>query len=207
MKNSPLNETLSSLIDLIFAGILWSICSLPLISAGPASAALYYSIVKCVRRDRGRLLPVFFGALKSNFKDSLYLWLLFLLYVSVGAADAWAFSRMGVEEGSVLYFISRIYFVPGLLMLPWVFPYVSRFKNGLKDSVYFVAYLTVSKFWRTALLSLLLWGGALVCYLVPMLLPFIAGPVCLLSSLVIEPVFKEITSSQDSGEGDKWYNE
>ena len=60
---------------------------------------------------------------------------------------------------------------------------------------------------KRKLLSLLLWGGALVCYLVPMLLPFIAGPVCLLSSLVIEPVFKEITLSQDSGEGDKWYNE
>lgn len=207
MKNSPLNETLSSLIDLIFAGILWCVCSLPVLTAGPASTALYYSIVKCVRRDRGRLLPVFFGALKSNFKDSLYLWLLFLLYVLVGAGDAWAFKRMGVAEGSVLYFISRIYFIPGLLVLPWIFPYVSRFKNGLRASLHFLLYLSFSRFRRTVLLSLLLWGGVLICYLIPVLLPFIAGPLCLVSSLIIEPVFREITSSGESGEGDKWYNE
>ena len=55
MKESKLRSALTAVIDLVWAGILWLLCSLPVITLGAASTALYYSVVKCIRHERGGL--------------------------------------------------------------------------------------------------------------------------------------------------------
>ena len=49
--------------------------------------------------------------------------------------------------------------------------------------------------------------AGVIVYLTPLLLPLLPGAVCMLMSLVIEPVFREYTAEQDSESGDAWYNE
>ena len=65
MKESKLRQAIGFIIDLVFVGILWLLCSLPVLTLGPASTALYYAIVKNVRHDRGQLSRVFFADRKS----------------------------------------------------------------------------------------------------------------------------------------------
>ena len=102
MKTSWLGNLLSSLIDLIWAGILCLLCSLPVITAGASATALYYTIVKCVRHDRGNVSSCFFHSLRSNFRQATLIWLICLLYIAVGLGDAYAFSLMGIHEGDYL---------------------------------------------------------------------------------------------------------
>ena len=49
-KFSRLSEVLSGLIDLIFAGLLWLLCSLPVVTLGASTTALYYTVMKCIRQ-------------------------------------------------------------------------------------------------------------------------------------------------------------
>ena len=98
MKNSRfsrVSEVLSGLIDLIVAGILWLFCSLPILTVGASTTALYYAVAKTVRHNRGRLAPTFFHGFRSNFRPATLIWLLFLLWSAVGAGDIYAFDRMG----------------------------------------------------------------------------------------------------------------
>ena len=37
------------ILDLVVLSLLWLVCSLPMVTVGPATAALYYSCVKCLR--------------------------------------------------------------------------------------------------------------------------------------------------------------
>ena len=85
--------TINKIVDMMWLSILWSVCCLPLlflifsiivnyemlllsivllpigfITVGPASAALYYAIVKSVRRERSYATKCFFHAFKVNFK-------------------------------------------------------------------------------------------------------------------------------------------
>ena len=149
-EESVVTSTISLFIDLIFAGILWLLTSLPIITIGPASSALYYTVTKAVRHGRGRIAPTYFSAFRSNFKQGLVIWLIYLAYVAVGAADLYALKQMGVEAGTTLDYISKFFFLPALLTLTWVFPFISRFENTLARTLKIVILISIKNLYYTS---------------------------------------------------------
>ena len=57
----------------------------------------------------------------------------------------------------------------------------------------------------TLLLAAELIALILICWMLPIFIPLLPGPFCMLMSLHIEPVFRKITAA-DSND-DNWYNE
>lgn len=207
-RNSGIWNVLTDIIDLIFAGLLWLLCSLPIITIGPASVALYYTVVKSIKHERGRLVASFFGTFKREFKQSFLIWLIFLAYIVIGIFNMNAVKQLGLETGSTLYYMSRIFFVPALLLFPWVFSFISRFNNTVAGTLKFAAYLTLKNIGRSLLLAAELCLFGLLVYLIPQLLPILPGMFCLRLSVTIEPVFKQITlEAQDDENIDQWYND
>ena len=39
------------LVDLFLLSVFWLVCSIPLFTLGPATAALYHTVVRCIRGD------------------------------------------------------------------------------------------------------------------------------------------------------------
>lgn len=201
---------ISGFFELIAAGLMCIVTSLPVVTAGTSFTALYYTVVKVVRHERGRLLASYFAAFKSNFRESTRIFLLLLGYAALGAADMYALSLMGLgrDSGSPVYYLSILFFVPALLTALWVFPYVSRFGNTLKGTLKYVWYLLIRNFGRTLLLVVIAGGTLLVSWLMPLIALLLPGVSCFLASLVIEPVFRAITAQSGDGDGgDQWYNE
>lgn len=206
MEKSRIWDTISRIIDMVVAGFLWLICSLPVITIGAASTAMYYSIVKCVRHERGRLTACFFSAFKKEFKQSTLTWLIYIAYILVMAVDAALVGKFGLGEG--FFGVLRwMFFLPAILTLPWMFAYISRFSNNIKGSFKFVGWLTMHHLGRSILMAAELIGTAVIVWLIPVLLPLLPGAVCLLMSLHIEPVFREYTKDQNDENIDAWYNE
>lgn len=211
MKNSRFSrvyEAISALIDLIYVGILWLLCSLPLVTLGASTTALYYAVVKCIRHNRGGLTTTFFRGFRTNFRQATLVWLLLLLYLLVMAADAYTLGKMGLGSGGFLYVLSRLLFLPPLFLFPWVFPYLSRFENSLSGSLKFCLLLLLRFPLRSLLLAAELLAFLLVSWLQPMLFPLLPGAVCLIMSLSIEPVFRIFQpDAPEDGSIDTWYNE
>lgn len=205
MEKSRIGSAVSRLIDLIVAGLYWLICSLPVITLGAASTALYYAVVKCVRHERGRLTGVFFSAFRREFRQSTLTWLIYIGYTAVIAADAYAIGAAGL--GGVLGILRWVFFLPALLSLPWMFAYISRFSNNIKGSFKFVGWLTLKHLGKSVLLAAVLVAVGVIVYFTPLLLPLLPGAVCMLMSLIIEPVFREYTAEQGGENTDAWYNE
>lgn len=184
---------LSGCVDIIWAGILWLVCSLPVITAGPASAALYYCIVKSVRHERENLTKSFFSAFVSDFKISLIFWLVYLAVIV----------PMLFVPGLIPFYI-----LPVGLTLPWVFSYISRFDSGIKGTGAAVLRLAVQNVFRSLALAAILFGTLAAAWLLPILTPLLPGFVCLLMSYIIEPVLRTISEQIDNDENkDRWYNE
>lgn len=206
MEKSRIGSVVSRLIDLILAGFYWLICSLPVITLGAASTALYYTVVKCVRHERGRMSASFFAAFKREFRQSTLIWLIYIIYIVVIAADAWAIEVTGLG-GGLLGVLRWMFFLPALLSLPWMFAYISRFSNSIKGSLKFVGWLTLKHLGRSLALAAELTAAGVIVWLTPMLLPLLPGALCMLMSLHIEPVFREYSEVQGGEAADAWYNE
>ena len=205
MKESRLHEVLTALIDIVWLGLLWLVCSLPVVTLGAASAALYYSMVKCVRHERFRATKAFFQSFRRNFRQGTLLWLLCLGYALVGLGNVWTFGQMGVKPGDLLFYVSRFFFVPLPMLLPWIFAFLSRFENSVRATLRFSLYLAVRHFGATLLLTAELLGFALLCWLLPQIIPLLPGALCLLMSVSLEPPLRELSRGQ--GTAEDWYNE
>ena len=207
MKRERISDALSGMIDLIVAGLLWLVCSIPVITLGASTTALYYAVNKCVRHNRGRLTPTFFSGFRSNFRQATIIWLIVLAYALIGVADAYAFQKMGHGPGSVLYTLSQLFFAPLLLYFPWVFAFLSRFDNTVGGTLKFCGWLTLRYFGRSLLLAVELAVFLLIVWLLPTLLPLLPAAFCLMMSLSIEPVFKTLQQNYPNEDVDAWYNE
>lgn len=199
---------LSVLVYIIYVGILWLICSLPVVTIGPASTAMYYSMVKCVRRGRGHVSREFFSAFKSNFMPALKAWLIFLLPILL-----WFFSLLINQQSDpeglrMISRLSRWLIVPLCFPLSWLFAYISRFDNSLGDTLKYSLFLSVKNFARTIIMLLTAAVFFFIGRLAPVAIPLLPGFCCLIASFQTEPVFKTISSQQENDANtDKWYNE
>lgn len=203
--DSKISNSFPLFVDLIYIGILWLLCSLPIVSMGPASAAMYYATVKSVRRGRGHAGREFFAALKENFKNGIKLWLMFLGLILLWGANLYF---GGIARGDAGPGISAFLIIPVLLPLPWGFAYMSRFDNSFRDTVKFSVLLSLKNLPRTIMLLLILAAFVILGWLFPALIPLLPGLCCLLMSLQTEPVFRAITQELETDENqDKWYNE
>ena len=203
-KESKLSMALTAVIEIVTAGLLWLVCSLPIVTLGAASTALYYAVVKSIRHERGGLTKSFFKAFRRDFKTATMLWGIFLAAGLILAADVWTFSRMG---GGALSTLGKILLLALLAFFPWVFAFVSRFSNTVGGTLKYCGYLALRNIGRTVLMAAELLGFGLIVWLMPPLVFILPGLVCLLLSLHIEPVFRPITADMSVEGGDDWFNE
>ena len=204
-KSSKIGAAITAVIDIVTAGLLWLLCSLPVVTIGAASAALYYCVVKCIRHERGRLVKSFFAAFRRDFKAATLLLLIFLAAALLFGADVYAFGRMEVPD--LFGMIGRILLLALLAFSHWVFAFVSRFSNTVSATLKFCGYLALRNIGTTLLMTIELLGFGLIVWLMPPLVFILPGLVCLLLSLHIEPVFKPLTAEMTTEDGDDWFNE
>ena len=211
-------------VDTIWLSILWTVCSIPLFTIGPASCGLYYATVKVTRRNRSYVTKEFFKGFKQNFRVGAPASLIFLVYSWVMWIDfqyAEALMAEGQTMGNVYFVVFVIGAVVGSFALVWIFPILSRFTVGFVHLLRSSIAIGSKHFVRTILLVLIAAFWVLFVKVVlsaPELLPFIPLAACvapgvtsLIRSFIIEPVLKKYQgeSAGDPEETgiDEWYRE
>ena len=62
--------------QLIALNLLWILCSLPIITAGASTTALFYCTLKLHKAGDIRVIHDFFKSFKQNFKQSTLIWIM-----------------------------------------------------------------------------------------------------------------------------------
>ena len=70
---------LTKLFDVMYLSILWFVFSIPIITIGASTTAMYYATVKVIRRDRGYIFQEFWKSFKLNFLQATLSWIIIVV--------------------------------------------------------------------------------------------------------------------------------
>lgn len=81
-SDTPIVQRIGILGNLMYVGLLWLVCCIPIITIGASSAAMH-SVVRKVRRDEAARLTEFFRCFCKQFRRATIVWVILLLTAGV----------------------------------------------------------------------------------------------------------------------------
>ena len=199
-------------LDAVVLSVLFLLCCLPVVTIGPAASTLYYSCVKYIRRGESGAYRGFFHAFRDNLRAGIPATVVFLLLGLALDAGFLFFTMAAQAAGDIWPLVRVVYCVLLLLPLSYLavtFPLLSRFTftaGGLLST----ALRVTLRHLPAALGAAVLLAGSVILTLrflywgVILLTPAVCA---LVSSLLLEPVFRRYTPKEDGGDGGyrPWY--
>lgn len=139
--------------DILILHFLWLLCSLPIVTIGASTTALYYTAMKAVKYEDGYVARRFFKSFKENFRQSTIIWLIMLF---AGFLCGWYLSYSIETHNSVLTMFSTILTCVYSFILIYVFPLQSKFDNKITVTIRNAFLLSVKNFPWTLLMIVVL---------------------------------------------------
>ena len=191
------------LADLLVLSGLWLLCSIPVITLGGATAALYDAVVHGFRRHESDYFYRFFTTFKAEWKHGILPTLLWGILI---AAILFGYSRFTASAGSDAA-VMTAYALLVILLIPvgiacWVFPILSRFTLGFRSLCVNAARLGLAHLPATLLMALAVgacvWLTGYLLFIPVLILPSL---LALFWSLFTEPVFRKYEASPQEPDG------
>ena len=203
--------TIGKVVDIIVLSIIWILLCIPIITIGPATTALYYTIVKVIRRERGYLMREFFTSFKANFKNGAIVGIILSILFLIMYFDRTFALSLGGTKGFLMLSVFNAMIFLLLCITTYIFPILSRFKMSKKQLMKTALFMSMKHLPTTILLVIIVVACAIATYIIPMLFFVTPAVCCLLCSLLLERVFKkympEKSEDAEITGTDEWYLE
>ena len=205
--DSGFSRFMNVLFDILYVGILWTVCSLPLITAGASTTAAYYAMSKCVRHKTGYIGREYFHSFKENFRQITPLTLLFWIVVGVLSVDLYYIwnheSRFNNALFVILVFIAFV--VAGIVV--YSCPILSRFHKKNTELIKTAVYVLFRFLPLTIAIEFVFIAACVGIFLMPWAVFVIPGGYMYALSFPMEHVLGKMMPAveEDSEEAQKWY--
>lgn len=189
--DSPLMGALTSIGDCICLSVLWIVFSLPIVTIGASTTALYAAAYHAVRKkDRG-LWAAFWGAFKENFKRSTLLWPVVFAVLALLTVDVFVLRGIRLNGGALggLYYIALVLWCVGLTWAVYVAAYAARFNGTVREVFKFSLMLLGLHPIKSLGVAIPVVGGIALTLLVPFMALALPGAVFAVASFTTERVF------------------
>jgi len=129
--------------DLMILNFLWIICSLPIITIGASTTALYAVTLKLVNEEEGYLFKGFFKSFKENLKKATIIWIIMLfVFFIIGVNLTFWIKYKSIAGYIPMSIILGILFI----FLPteiYIFPILSNFKKNIKETIKYAFIISI----------------------------------------------------------------
>ena len=194
----------SRCVDVVGLSVFWAILCLPVVTAGPASSALYYTVVKCFRQKESGAFGVFARAFRDGLRQGA---LATLLCLPAAAALAFGYAVMrenwGSDAGAVMFVAYEVALVVPAGIVCWLTALLGRFTLRLRDAFRTAALLSLRHLPSTVVVVLL--TLELGVFTLERWWPVLFTPAlcALLTSLFFERVFPKYLGLEDAEKPNK----
>lgn len=133
--DSPIVGFLSRIFDFIILNLLWIICSLPIITVGASTSALYYCMMKIIRETESGIVKMFFRAFKENLKQGCSLAIIFMATGAFLVFDLYMCMTLQTDIGSFVALVLCIMLIIWMVLISFAFPLLAQFENTTKNII------------------------------------------------------------------------
>lgn len=132
IQDHPVVRFLTVLCDLLIVNLLWVICSLPIVTIGASTKAMYSIMLKLARKEPVSTIREYFQALREGFVPSLILWVITALALAIFVADL-LYASVQVGSSRILFIVaSAVSGAVSLSLATWSFSLAASFENTVK---------------------------------------------------------------------------
>lgn len=199
--------------NVILVSALWLIGCIPVVTAGTSTAAMYYTVVKSIRKENGYPAKEFFRAYRMNLRQGIPATLLvaaavLLMYFNLRYA-VWVVRPNDSTIGVILEVVYAAFLILFLAIGTYLFPVLSRLQVKFTELLKITAWMSARHLLTTIGMLAVLVVQVVVCYVFLPGLAFIPAAGCLLQSVLLEPKLRKITLSGTGAASDEnqWYNQ
>lgn len=209
MRTEGIISFLNKIADMVILSALWCLYSLPLFTIGASTAALYHTIVKVIRQDRGYTFQTFNKSFRENFRSTALPSVIFLLFLAAACFSCYLFwdATETILENSYFFF-SFLCVLLIILIMIHTFASTGRFNLSKNELITVITRLTFGHlFMNFLILCLIIAAIELVIWYIPLILFIVPSGLFYLISLIEEPMYKKHIKFEDDWNTDLIHNE
>ncbi|MBR3307875.1 MAG: DUF624 domain-containing protein [Lachnospiraceae bacterium] len=204
---------------MMIISVIWFVTSIPIITIGASTTALYYTVVKCIRMNRGYMIKEYFKSWKQNFFKATVMTLLLLViclflltWMSTLGASLEDIITNGMrsafkdksEQLVELYMVCGIVLVIVGMLFTYMFPLLSRLDISTMQIIFMSFVLAIRYIYFSVLLLVILYGFVLFVKVMPPAIILAPGCWAYMSSFLIEKAMKKYLPVPEEGQ-DAWW--
>ena len=166
IMNNPVFTFIGKLLDVIVLHFLWIVCSLPIVTFGASTTALYYALMKEAEDKEGHYFRQFFKSFKMNLKQGIGVGLIFI-FVEGGLLYSAYLCSANIDLNpafGVIRIIALVLAVLALLIFEYVFPLLARFDNTLVNTFKNAFLFAIRYFGWTLVMAAMIVGFYVLMY-------------------------------------------
>lgn len=143
-SNNPVWRWMGRVADLFFLTMLWTVCCLPVVTAGASTTALYYVALKMAKNHEGYLLRSFFKSFKENFVLSTVIWAVTAVAGVALAAGFYAAGRLALRQSAFFLCVLAVFLMLYLFTVTMIYPLAARLDTDA-GHLFLMAFMTAVK--------------------------------------------------------------
>lgn len=199
--NGKMMDLLWKPVHIMFLNLLWVLFSLPIVTIGASTTALYSVLIKMRNNKEGKLLRDFWDAFKGNFRQATIIWLMILLAAFVFTTDITFFLDMGGLFGMIAAMLFVGLDVALVVMSLYVFPILAVFENPILKTVKNALLLPPRHLgWTVVLLALAILTAIGVFLYWPLIGWFAFGLAAFICAWIFDKIFRRYYPKEEESQ-------
>ena len=156
--DSKFYEVVSKIADLVILNLIFVLCSLPIITIGASTTALYGVTKKMAGNREGYIFRNFFQLFKENFRQSTVMWIILLVAAMIPTIDLYIINSL---KKTVMTTALKGLMLAAALTILFIFLYAmalqSTFENTVKNTLKNALLMGIGHFpWTLIILPIIL---------------------------------------------------
>jgi uncharacterized membrane protein YesL len=179
--------------DVMILTILWLLTSLPIITIGASTTALYYVTTRQLSNREGYITKDYFKSFKQNFFKATGVELLFAVIIGV-----LTFNINYLSASSPFYFAQFVMLALALAVLSFVFPVLARFELTFFELISKSFFLAIRHFLTSVTCLALMFAIYWLLMDYPIFVILCPGVYAIITSLMFMRVFRKYLPEMDT---------